>query len=80
MKSKAPSCTISRSFIEGIGDGTGRAISNQAAEAREVKCIAKGDEYCAFVVKFKLEKSPPLDWKEIEGEWRALDAVDLPPE
>ncbi len=80
IRSKAPSCTISRSFIEGIGDGTGKAISNQAAEAREVKCIAKGDEYCAFVVKFKPDKSAPLDWVELEGDWRALDAVELPPE
>jgi predicted hydrocarbon binding protein len=80
MKSQAPSCTISRSFIEGIGDGTGKAISDQSAEVREVKCIANGDEYCAFVVKFKPDKSPPLDWKELEDEWRALDAVDLPPE
>lgn len=80
MISENPSCIISRSFMEGLGDGTGKAISNQAAEAREVKCISKGDDYCAFVVKFKPEKSPPLDWKELEGDWRAMDAVELSPE
>jgi len=79
-KSETPSCTISRSFMEGIGYGTGRAISNLAAEAREIKCISTGDDYCAFVVKFKPDKSPLLDWKELEGEYRALDAVELLPE
>ncbi len=66
--------------MEGLGDGTGHAISGLTAEAREVKCITTGDEYCAFVVKFKPDKSPPLDWKELENEWRALDAVELLPE
>ncbi len=80
IKSETPSCTIARSFMEGLGDGTGKAISDLAAEAKEIKCISTGDEYCAFVVKFKPDKSPPLDWKELEEEWRALDAVELLPE
>jgi hypothetical protein len=49
-------------------------LAGQSAEVREVKCSAKGDGYCAFAIKMKDKGAPPLDWKELEAEWRAIDA------
>lgn len=71
-KSSAPICTITSSLLNGIWNTFADILGGQAAESREVKCQAKGDAFCAFVVKFKEKGAPPLDWKELEKEWQAL--------
>ncbi|HLP46001.1 MAG TPA: 4-vinyl reductase [Candidatus Kapabacteria bacterium] len=68
-----PFCTITAGLLNGIWNTFADSIGGQAAEAREVKCSAKGDAYCAFVVKIKDKGTPPLDWKELEAEWQAID-------
>jgi len=38
-------------FIAGMLAGIGESIFNKNMEAKEVKCIAKGDSVCQFIVK-----------------------------
>jgi predicted hydrocarbon binding protein len=71
-KSTIPICTITSSLLNGIWNVFADALGGQSAEVREVKCQAKGDDMCAFAVKFKAKGAPPLDWKELESEWKAL--------
>jgi predicted hydrocarbon binding protein len=73
VSSPQPVCTVFASFLEGITESIMLSLSGQAAECREVKCVAAGDPYCAFAVKLKAKGSPALDWAEHEDEWRALD-------
>ncbi|MCX6583020.1 MAG: 4-vinyl reductase [Candidatus Aminicenantes bacterium] len=68
-----PVCAITAGLLNGIWNTFSDALGGQAAEAREVKCSAKGDAYCAFAVKIKDKGTPPLDWKELEAEWQAID-------
>jgi predicted hydrocarbon binding protein len=68
-----PFCTITSGLLNGIWNTFAETIGGQAAEAREVKCTAKGDAYCAFVIKIKDKGAAPLDWKELEAEWQAID-------
>lgn len=68
-----PVCIITSGLLNGIWNAFADILGGQAAEAREVKCAAKGDAYCAFVVKIKDKGAPPLDWKELEAEWQAID-------
>lgn len=68
-----PFCTITAGLLNGIWNTFAETIGGQSAEAREIKCLAKGDTYCSFVVKIKDKGAPPLDWKELEAEWQAID-------
>jgi len=71
-KATIPVCTLTSSLLNGIWNTFADTLAGQSAESREVKCQAKGDDYCAFAVKIKAKGAPPLDWKELEGEWQAL--------
>ncbi|MDQ1349835.1 MAG: hypothetical protein QG657_136 [Acidobacteriota bacterium] len=68
-----PVCNITSGLLNGIWSAFADTLAGQGAEAREVKCSAKGDAYCAFAVKIKDKGTPPLDWKELEAEWQAID-------
>lgn len=70
----------SRLPLEEILESLGNALEGQESESREIKCISMGDDYCAFVVKFKPKGALALDWKELEGKWGEYDAIDLRPE
>ena len=70
--SSRPICIITSSLLNGIWNTFADILAGQSAEAREVKCTAKGDDCCAFAVKFKDKGAPPLDWKELEAEWQAI--------
>ena len=72
-KSSIPICTITSSLLNGIWNSFADVLGGKAAEAREVKCTAKGDDCCAFAVKLKEKGAPPLDWKALESEWQALE-------
>jgi len=72
MKSSIPTCAISSSYKNGLWNSIADSLG-QAAEAREVKCTAKGDPYCAFAIKFKDKGAPPIDWKEIASDWQGLE-------
>lgn len=71
-KASAPVCTITSSFLNGTWNGFADILGGAAAEAREVKCTAKGDAQCAFAIKIKDKGAPALDWKELAAEWQAL--------
>lgn len=72
--STRPVCVITASFLNGTWNAASGSLDGHAAEAREVKCTAKGDDYCGFAIKLKKKGTPPLDWKELEAEWQAIDA------
>ncbi len=72
-RSSRPVCVIISSLLNGIWSTAANVLGGQAAEVREVRCTAKGDDYCAFAVKIKDKNAPPLDWKELEAEWQAID-------
>ncbi len=71
--STRPFCTITAGLLNGIWNTFADTLGGQVVEAREVKCSAKGDAYCAFAVKIKDKGTSPLDWKELEAEWQAID-------
>jgi predicted hydrocarbon binding protein len=73
VSSTEPVCTVFASFLEGITETITLSLTGQAAECREVRCAAMGNDYCAFAVKLKAKGSPALDWAPLEAEWRALD-------
>lgn len=72
ITSSRPICSIMTSIINGIWTGFVTKLGNFSAETREVKCSAKGDDYCAFAIKLKDKDTAPLDWKELETEWQAI--------
>lgn len=67
-----PICIITASLMNGIWSVFADTLGGLAAESREVKCTAKGDDHCTFVVKVKDKSAPPLDWKELEAEWQGI--------
>lgn len=71
-KSSIPFCTITSSLLNGIWHTFADILDGLAAEAREVKCKAKGDDCCTFAIKIKDKDAPPLDWKDLAGEWQAI--------
>lgn len=71
-KSGIPICTFTSSQLNGLWNSLAETLGGQAAEAREVKCTAKGDAYCGFAIKIKDKGAPPLDWKELTPEWEAI--------
>jgi predicted hydrocarbon binding protein len=73
QKNSRPICTITSSFFNGISNCSAESLADLSAEVREVKCKAKGDDCCAFVIKFKDKGASSLDWKALEEEWQALD-------
>lgn len=80
VKHKRPVCVIFQYDLDGIGMGVAGNFIGRSTESREVKCRALGDDYCAFAIKVKDKDVKALDWKELEDEWRALDAVYATPE
>lgn len=72
ITSSRPACSIMTSIINGIWSSFITKIGDFSAETREVKCSAKGDDYCAFAIKMKDKDAAPLDWKELETEWQAM--------
>jgi predicted hydrocarbon binding protein len=80
LTSKSPVCTILQHNMEGIGLGISRKLTDKSSESKEVKCRAKGDDYCAFAIKQKGKDVKALDWSEFEDECRALDAVYATPD
>jgi len=71
-KSTIPICSFTSSQLNGLWSSLAETLGGQAAEAREVKCTAKGDSHCVFAIKIKDKGAQPLDWKEIAPEWEAL--------
>lgn len=72
-----PQCTIFQRYLEGIGESIALNLASNACDSREVKCTARGDDYCAFAIKQKNMKSHIIDWNRLEGEWRELDEMEL---
>ncbi len=75
IASSRPMCAITGSMLNGMWDSFADTLGGKGAEGREVRCEAKGDDYCAFAVKIKDKNSPHLDWNELEAEWQAIDAA-----
>ena len=67
-----PVCLITASLLNGMWSTFADILGGLAAETREVKCAAKGDDHCAFAIKIKDKDAPHLDWKELESEWQAI--------
>jgi predicted hydrocarbon binding protein len=72
-----PICDWLMSYMDGFYNGVVNSISGKFIETREVRCRAMGDPYCAFVHKIKDNKKDILDWKELERDWKELDAIRL---
>ena len=73
ISSQRPICVLQCSSYNGVGEKIGNKLAGQSTEGKEVKCVSMGDEYCVYVLKFKPKGAQPLDWKELEDEWQALD-------
>jgi predicted hydrocarbon binding protein len=43
-------------FLEGVIGGIAEAYLGPESKCKEVKCVAKGDEYCEYLVTFPPEK------------------------
>jgi predicted hydrocarbon binding protein len=74
VKSDKPVCDILANYMEGFYEGVFSKLADKSVEAREVKCRAKGDGYCAFVFKVKNDKKETVDWESLQQEWKDLDA------
>jgi predicted hydrocarbon binding protein len=74
-----PICDWLMSYMDGFYNGVVNMLTGKFVETREVRCRAMGDPYCAFAHKIKNNKKDILDWKEVEGSWKELDAIPLPP-
>jgi hypothetical protein len=72
-----PICDWLMSYMDGFYNGMINMLSGKFVETREVRCRAMGDPYCAFAHKVKDNKKDILDWKELEGDWKELDAIKL---
>lgn len=72
-KMNFPLCSISTGFINGVLNSYFSHAANKSTEAREVKCLGKGDDHCLMVFRSKNTGSLPLDWKDIEFDWKAGD-------
>ncbi len=70
-----PICDWLRSYMDGFYNGVVNKLSGKSIETREVRCRAMGDPYCAFVHKIKDNKKDILDWQDLEGAWKELDAA-----
>jgi len=77
-KLQKPTCIWLMNYMDGFYSGVLSKLGGKFVETREVRCRAMGDPYCAFAHKIKDDKKEILDWKELENEWRELDAVSLP--
>lgn len=75
IRSEKPLCIIHQSYLEGIGECLSQTFEHKALESREVKCGAMGDEYCAFFIVQKENDEKGIEWKELEDDWRKLDAA-----
>ncbi len=73
ISSQRPICVLQCSSYNGVGEIIGNKLANQSTEGKEVKCVSMGDEYCIYVLKYKPMGAQPLDWKELEEEWQALE-------
>ena len=76
--SPKPICIWLMNYMDGFYNGVVNALTGKSVETREVRCRAMGDPYCAFAYKVKDDKKEILDWKELEGEWKRLDAAPMP--
>jgi predicted hydrocarbon binding protein len=74
-----PICDWLMSYMDGFYNGLANKLSGKFVETREVRCRAMGDPYCAFAHKIKDNKKDILDWRELEGAWKELDSIPLPP-
>lgn len=72
---KRPICTWLMNYMDGFYNGLINKLSGKFIETREVRCKAIGDPYCAFAHKIKDNKKDILDWRELESEWKELDAI-----
>ncbi len=75
IKSEKPLCTVHQSYLEGIGECMSQTFEHKAVESREVKCRAMGDDYCAFFIVQKENDEKGIDWKELDDDWKRLDAT-----
>jgi predicted hydrocarbon binding protein len=78
VRSDRPVCNILESYLSGIGQYLVSSLVGDSTEGREVKCTAKGDDCCAFVIKAKDQGVKALDWGELEDEWQEL--IETTPE
>ncbi|MBN1883255.1 MAG: 4-vinyl reductase [Deltaproteobacteria bacterium] len=74
---RRPVCTWLMNYMDGFYNGLINELSGKFIETREVRCRAMGDPYCAFAHKIKDNKKDILDWRELESEWKELDAIPL---
>ncbi len=75
ISSDKPLCTVHQSYLEGIGECLSQTFEHKAVESREVKCRAMGDDCCAFFIVQKENDEKGIEWKELEDDWRRLDAA-----
>ena len=80
IASAAPLCIIHQSYLEGIGECLSQTFENKAVESREVKCRARGDDYCAFFIVQKENDEKGIDWSELEEDAARLDATLVGPD
>jgi len=74
-----PVCVLQLSYFEGIAEMISRNLSGNSVESREVKCVSKGDPFCAYVIKEKDKTEKSLDWKIVDEEWKKIDLMDIAP-
>jgi len=79
VTSDSPSCFLFQKYLEGLGAMIAEKYIGDTTESKEVMCSAAGDECCAFAIKQKKVGAGPLDWKELEEQWRELDDLALKP-
>ncbi|MBN1880834.1 MAG: 4-vinyl reductase [Deltaproteobacteria bacterium] len=80
VTSDSPTCFLFQKYLEGLGAMIAETYIGDTTESKEVMCSAAGDECCAFAIKQKKVGSGPLDWNELEEQWRELDNLALKPE
>ena len=78
--SGGPSCIVHQSYLEGIGECLSAKYEQKPTESREVKCRARGDDYCAFFIVQKESDEKAVNWATMEADWKKLDAVPLTPD
>jgi predicted hydrocarbon binding protein len=70
-----PICIWQMNYMDGFYNGVVNKLAGKFVETREVRCRAMGDPYCAFAHKIKDNRKDILDWRNLEPEWKRLDAM-----
>jgi predicted hydrocarbon binding protein len=81
IASPRPVCVMLQNYLEGVGEGFSHNLAGgKSTESREVKCRARGDEYCAYFVIQRDVGVQSLDWRELEPVSLELDSIAIHPD